>query len=618
MSFFNHGSERDFHWLAGMTSAAGLLVMAAMFLSGAGTQERPALSFFDTDSSQTAAIFCGVGGNCASNFILQIEPSESTVTLGQPISLTIRISSYDYTRLLIDGVDYFGGNTLNGTNDYFNTLYPFYPDHTTVYSLHGRNQDNYNVMGQVAATVTVVCPAGQNGTPPNCSTPPPPSCSNGLNISQYPSCSCPAGQHQEGASCVPNSCANGLNISQYPSCSCPQGQVQSGSSCVAPIEYGQPTASISADDTSIEVGQSTGIHATFAAGTNDTLAGANIDRPEGTGLAANANPGNKDITFTPSAPGSYTFYARVATAHYGWQTKATITVNVTAVPPVPVPGVPQGLSASCNAAGTQANTSWNSVSGADHYWVGFDDTTNNASSCQDGWLCAAPDYSGNQTGTSRSFSTISGHQNRLLVASCNAQNNCSAANELAFTCNTPAPSLSIVANGQTGLANIPVNTPVTIAWSSDNVEAGSCRTTNNSGDGVVWQEDDSSGHNVGALSTTHIYTLNCRRINGAPVSAAVTVSIQPGAIDGPLTAAPARVQQGKETHLSWHTVGMLSCTVGYNTQGGGQTGISSALASSDKAATITRATTFTLTCTDGTHTFSQSVDVGVLPVVREE
>ena len=108
---------------------------------------------------------------------------------------------------------------------------------------------------------------------------PPASCSNGLNASYSPSCTCPASQVQSGSSCttpsdictdipgnqtsVPSSCtgpvpapvgscipggdswsgsacvptcSNGLNASYSPSCTCPASQVQSGSSCTTPSD----------------------------------------------------------------------------------------------------------------------------------------------------------------------------------------------------------------------------------------------------------------------------------------------------------------------------------------------------------------------------------------------
>ncbi len=82
------------------------------------------------------------------------------------------------------------------------------------------------------ATITVnaapSCPSGQTRFNGSCV------CTNGLNITTYPSCTCPVGYSQQGSICVQASCPNGLNIVMYPSCTCPAGQVQSGSICIMP------------------------------------------------------------------------------------------------------------------------------------------------------------------------------------------------------------------------------------------------------------------------------------------------------------------------------------------------------------------------------------------------
>ncbi len=73
------------------------------------------------------------------------------------------------------------------------------------------------------------CPAGQVQNGATCIVP---ACPNGLNISQYPTCQCPAGQVQSGTTCVASSCANGLNINEYPTCQCPANYVKSGNTCI--------------------------------------------------------------------------------------------------------------------------------------------------------------------------------------------------------------------------------------------------------------------------------------------------------------------------------------------------------------------------------------------------
>ena len=91
---------------------------------------------------------------------------------------------------------------------------------------------------------------------------PPPSCPNGLDITQYPTCTCPSGQVQQGDTCItppPTVCPNGLNITQYPTCSCPAGQVQQGTTCVTPPPPPPPlpTCSVTFDQNPIQSGAGT-------------------------------------------------------------------------------------------------------------------------------------------------------------------------------------------------------------------------------------------------------------------------------------------------------------------------------------------------------------------------
>lgn len=86
-----------------------------------------------------------------------------------------------------------------------------------------------------AASNTCSCPAGKHLDGASCVKDP--LCANGLNDSYAPSCACPAHQYQPGGVswCVPLPvCANGLDEAYSPSCTCPVGkvQVQGGSTCV--------------------------------------------------------------------------------------------------------------------------------------------------------------------------------------------------------------------------------------------------------------------------------------------------------------------------------------------------------------------------------------------------
>lgn len=68
------------------------------------------------------------------------------------------------------------------------------------------------------------------------------SCPNGLDVSQYPSCTCPAGTQQSGATCIPDSCVpqyscsgNGiLNSCTNQIAQCSAGQICVNAQCVCP------------------------------------------------------------------------------------------------------------------------------------------------------------------------------------------------------------------------------------------------------------------------------------------------------------------------------------------------------------------------------------------------
>jgi hypothetical protein len=99
-----------------------------------------------------------------------------------------------------------------------------------------------------------------------------------------------------------------------------------------------PTGSISADQTNIAVGQSTTIHASFACDTvdGDTISNTNIDQPLGTPVPGSDGSAqtSRSYVFTPSVAGTYTFYARMQTQSFGWNTYGTVNVTVGAPPSI--------------------------------------------------------------------------------------------------------------------------------------------------------------------------------------------------------------------------------------------------------------------------------------------
>lgn len=86
-----------------------------------------------------------------------------------------------------------------------------------------------------ASSNTCSCPAGKHLSGSTCVNNP--LCANGLADSYAPSCTCPSGKYQPpgSSSCaVLPVCPNGLNSSYSPACTCPSGQVQirGGATCV--------------------------------------------------------------------------------------------------------------------------------------------------------------------------------------------------------------------------------------------------------------------------------------------------------------------------------------------------------------------------------------------------
>jgi RHS repeat-associated protein len=100
----------------------------------------------------------------------------------------------------------------------------------------------------------------------------------------------------------------------------------------------RPTATITADSTSLVFGQSTTVRANFSLDTahGDSAVASNIDSPEGTGLP---NVGGtltaRTYLFAPAGVGATTFYARLAPALAGsWATYGTVSVAAAKATPI--------------------------------------------------------------------------------------------------------------------------------------------------------------------------------------------------------------------------------------------------------------------------------------------
>jgi len=102
----------------------------------------------------------------------------------------------------------------------------------------------------------------------------------------------------------------------------------------------------------------------------------------------------------------------------------------------PLPPAPSGLSGFCNALGTQATVSWNTVSGATKYALRVDDITTGG--WNDNCNASQGDFCLDLTSTSHTFNTVPGHTYNWWV---HAVNNCGWSNALGpnfFTCVFPS------------------------------------------------------------------------------------------------------------------------------------------------------------------------------------
>ena len=115
-----------------------------------------------------------------------------------------------------------------------------------------------------------------------------------------------------------------------------------------------------------------------------------------------------------------------------YSNEASVTLPSCQLPPP----APTNLAASCNAAGNQATLSWNAAPGATKYQLRVDNTTNNISSCLDGWFCTDPpdkivnDY----TPTSYTASVVPNQPYRWWVHSSNDGGNSAPTGGGNFTC----------------------------------------------------------------------------------------------------------------------------------------------------------------------------------------
>ena len=312
-----------------------------------------------------------------------------------------------------------------------------------------------------------------------------------------------------------------------------------------------PTATISSSrGTSMQVGQSATITATFSAASNDALSADAIDSPAGTHLTT-TSVGSKTHTFTPNGPGTYTFYARATTGYYtSWATYATLTITVGAANPACTLSLnPTSITRGQSSAlsWTSTNTTGGTISGVGA--VGPNGSTSVTPS-------QTTLYTGVFNGPGNSTTQCNNGTGVTLTVTCPLSYSCSGSTIVrtntdcsttnVTSCVTPTfcsagssaclyPQVEFAQDGHlTALPSIvPLGTTASVHWNVSNVS--SCTVSGTNGDS--WTVAGTAGNNWTStsgspgLATSEImapvtYTLTCTGIGGqavSPENATVTI-----------------------------------------------------------------------------------------------
>lgn len=302
-----------------------------------------------------------------------------------------------------------------------------------------------------------------------------------------------------------------------------------------------PTVGITADSTSIPVGSSTVVRATFNAGSGDSLTGDNIDSPVGTGLGATTNPdATKTYTFMPSSAGTYTFYARAQTSYYtSWATYGSVGVTVASAPACTVTFDQNPI-----AQGASTGIHWTSSNATAFSIAQIGSVTPNTS----GSATVSPSQPTNYTGTVSAAGVVntcpatlgvsctpayscSGDTIQYTNSSCSVSNVatcvapgfCSAGSS---SCLYPAPSFiqsgQLTGHLQVNPQILHAGTAATVTWNVDNVSG--CTVIGDNGDS--WSGTSGSKTSKPIVQQT-VYNLHCDGLDGSSVDESATTNVLP-------------------------------------------------------------------------------------------
>ena len=439
---------------------------------------------------------------------------------------------------------------------------------------------------------------------------------------------CPTGQVQQGTTCITPSCPNGLNITQYPSCTCPTGQVQQGSVCVTPDR--PPTTPRITGDATCTVGVPYHVSMVSTDPDGDDFwyyrwwgTTPNPGQPPRTTLRENwsaqypsGTPGTDSYTFT--SPGYYEFWAYAKDeggleSNWSWigitcsdTVSCSNGLNITQYPSCTCPAEQVQQGSGCVTPSTRCTVTWNPrgiTSGGSSILTITGEHSGQvwwANTYQDGHSdTGGPDPFPASWAGSLTYSTPVTSVKYTFVDSTNGAS-CFGTLAVCPIGQSWNGSSCTCSAGQTWNGTQCVSVPSCPAGQSWNGIACACPT------GTVWNGTQCKAQCIAGYfcKNNNVYhrTVSCVE-SPLPVYEC-TYGCSNGACNPPpapimsLTVNPVLVRSGKPVTLKWSATNVVSCIVS-GTNGQSWSCIRSACAPQTvkQSIGIVAQTTFTFTCT---------------------
>jgi hypothetical protein len=303
-----------------------------------------------------------------------------------------------------------------------------------------------------------------------------------------------------------------------------------------------PTLTISADSQNITLGQSTGIHATFAPGSGDTLQDTALNEvPAGGSEYTIPGYGYTPVsgytyTFIPSVVGSYVFKPYVITSAYpSWSTEGqSVTVNVTAAPTCPNGSGTAGSCTACNSGYT--------LSGGSCYATcpNGSGPSGSCTSCNSGYtlsggscvVVASCTFNGN---TIPSGNSVTAYQSSSVTAPATCAsvsqirtctNGTLSGSYTYSSCTVSIPSGTISSALTATPSRVHSGNSTTLTWSTTNM-ASCAVTSSDTPPQTLSTALSSAGLTTPAITRVEVYTLSCLDNNSTPFVSQVQVKLVP-------------------------------------------------------------------------------------------